>query len=165
MDTDGIGSHREMLADIARAYQIRSVVEFGLGAYSTDVFLNREVYKNLRVLITFEHDMSYVLDSLKNAPRGATLRDRRWRIILCHYGEFASALMTTPDLCFIDSGPTLERRAELCGALHPGAGIYVLHDYTSPLFDGFVKQFKYRAARPETHTIALSNKRTLEELK
>lgn len=56
----GWGSHQPALKALAAFTPITTVIEFGSGPFSTHLFLDREAFPDLRSLVSFEHDMTWV---------------------------------------------------------------------------------------------------------
>lgn len=130
------GSHMPALKSIADAYDIRTVVEFGAGEFSTKTFLDRSVFPNLERLLSYEHDDEWI-ERLKSE-----ISDERWSIQYCHVESMPDAAPMAPqaDLVFIDCGRPNKHgtdymiRGKLLTWFEGSESIVVMHDTeTSPL--------------------------------
>src|SRR6476469_79510 len=79
-------THVPILIGLARLREIRSVLEFGCGHYSTLTFLNASAFPHLERLQSIENDDSWAA-TIQTAAR----EDRRWSLQLVE-GEISEAV-------------------------------------------------------------------------
>lgn len=92
---DGYGSHRPVLAAVARKMEIRSVLEFGAGRYSTPFFLDRKVFPHLERMVSFENNQQWAADVRHNC------KDDRLTVQHCELSDMPVS-GGPADLVFID---------------------------------------------------------------
>ncbi len=152
-------SHIPVLRTLAEEYQIDSVVEFGLGKYSTAVFLDREHFPDLQRLISFEHNTEWKDLIL------ASLDDDRLEIAFSDLGAMASRaqMVAVPDLVFIDCDGeadgdvakpcnevdgydfhTYKARQAIFDRYADSDAIVVIHDVNEKEMAGIVNSSRYR---------------------
>lgn len=134
----GWGSHQPALRAIAKFMPIRSVIEFGSGPYSTDLFLDPEAFPLLESLTSFEHNSEW-------AGIVVMGNDQRHQLIIASPENFAarSAGMKA-DFVFLDSGPTMAERLTLVPHCLTLAPVFAMHDCTVREFEH--PGFKYLKA-------------------
>src|ERR1043165_8497902 len=79
-------THIPILIGLARLREIRSVLEFGCGNYSTLTFLNAAAFQHLDRLDSIEND-----DSWAATIQNAAAADQRWALNLVD-GEIAESV-------------------------------------------------------------------------
>src|SRR5262245_54771374 len=91
-------THIPILIGLARLREIRSVLEFGCGHYSTLTFLNRFAFPDLERLHSIENDDAWAL-----AIQEAAKNDPRWSLEVVN-GEISDAIpdLESFDLILID---------------------------------------------------------------
>jgi hypothetical protein len=118
---DPYGSHVPVLAAVAQAFHVRSVVEFGAGKFSTSAFLDRALFPDLERLISVETNGEWATSAGGDDPRH--------RMMLCEREtDFFSSEVSEAayDLAFVD-GP-LETRPLIIPAASALAPLVVVHD-------------------------------------
>lgn len=131
-------SHLPVLRLCATLFQIRHVIEFGLGEFSTRAFLDRLCFPHLDRLVSYEDDPVWA--DRAAAPLG---RDPRWDVrVHAHKDrELAAARFVADvsanrtaegaDLALVDNGIRGDCRRRVSDALRGGAGfagVALLHD-------------------------------------
>jgi len=154
-------THVPVLIGLARRREIKNVLEFGCGYYSTLTFLNRAVFPRLARLQSIENDASWsqkVSELAKN--------DARWTLDLVE-GEIAKSVpdldLDAFDLILIDDSKTSAQRAATIRAVankQPQRPWIVIHDFEFEEYrkaaHGFSQRHSFRAYNP--HTGLASNK-------
>jgi hypothetical protein len=92
------GTHRRAIIDLAQNCKIRKILEFGAGKFSTEVFLERHIFKDLTHLFTCEENKEWL-------PKQT---DPRLQIFNAHENAFPGILdliteETDLDLVFVDN--------------------------------------------------------------
>lgn len=138
---DIYATHTPALLRISQlnSIQIKTVTEFGLGAYSTKLFLDKTKFKHVTRLVTFESDSAYFHDfeqpddprlMIQLCPEDVAIMQ------LCHMPE-----LQQNDLIFVD-GKEARYRIPTAEAAISRARIVVVHDMDNPIYKGLlVKQF------------------------
>lgn len=162
-------THVPILIGLARMREIKNVLEFGCGHYSTLTFLNRTAFPHLRELHSVENDSEW-----SDAMREAAMHDNRWTLHVVN-GNIADAVSTLDlehfDLILIDDSKTAAERAATISAVaqkqpqHPWIAI---HDYEVGEYQqaatGFRHRYKFRAYTPKTG-LAANNAIDISKLK
>ena len=164
-------THIPILIGLARMREIRSVLEFGCGRYSTLTFLNELVFPHLERLHSIENDDSWA-QTIQEAAKG----DPRWtlRLVNSEISESVSDLdLESFDLILIDDSKTSAQRAATIRAVarkQPKHPWIVIHDfevdeYRRAAFD-FKHQHRFRAYNPETGVMAnqISEWKTIDRI-
>lgn len=152
-------THVPVLIGLARMREIKSVLEFGCGYYSTLTFLNRTAFPHLERLHTVENDTSWS-ETINEVAK----TDERWTLQLVN-GEIAKSIPTLDlesfDLILIDDSKTSAQRAATIRAVagtqpqHPWIAI---HDYEVDEYkqaaSGFRQRHKFKAYNPETGLVS-----------
>jgi len=147
------------LIGLARIRQIRSVLEFGCGRYSTLTFLNRTAFPHLERLHSIENDDSWAATIQQIAQE-----DRRWSLQLVE-GEISETVsnldLESFDLILIDDSKTSAQRAatiRAVGLKQPERPWIVIHDFEVEEYrraaSGFRHRHRFRAYNPETGVVA-----------
>jgi len=148
-------THVPVLIGLARRREIKSVLEFGCGYYSTLTFLNRLVFPRLERLRSIENDAAWsqrVTELAKN--------DSRWTLDLVP-GEIADSVrdlnLETFDLVLIDDSKISAQRAATIRAVankQPQRPWIVIHDFEFQEYRdaarGFAHRHSFRAYNPHT---------------
>jgi hypothetical protein len=151
-------THIPILIGLSRLREIRNVLEFGCGRYSTLTFLNRSAFPHLERLHSIENDNTWA-QTIEEAARN----DRRWRLQLVD-GEIAETVadldLESFDLILIDDSKTAAQRAATIRAItesgpkHPWI---VIHDFEVDEYrqaaTGFAQRHRFRAYNPETGVV------------
>ena len=148
-------THVPILIGLARVREIKSVLEFGCGYYSTLTFLNRSVFPQLERLQSVENDSSW----------GETLeevagKDDRWVLNLIQ-GDIADAVpgldLETFDLILIDDSTNSAQRAATIRAVanrQPRRPWIAIHDFEVEEYQraarGFEKRYIFKSYNPQT---------------
>lgn len=152
-------THIPILIGLARLREIRNVLEFGCGNYSTLTFLNRSAFPHLERLHSVEND-----DSWASTLQEAAKNDDRWALQVVN-GEISECVsdldLESFDLILIDDSQTSVQRAATIRAVahkqpqHPWIAI---HDFEIEEYREAASSFKYRQRfrgyNPETGVIA-----------
>jgi predicted O-methyltransferase YrrM len=148
-------THVPILIGLARMREMRSVLEFGCGYFSTLTFLNRAAFPHLQRLHTVENDVSWS-ETINEVAK----TDARWTLQLVK-GEIAGSVpkldLESFDLILIDDSKTSAQRAATIRAVaqaqpqHPWIAI---HDFEVNAYQqagsGFRQRRRFKAYNPET---------------
>lgn len=151
-------THIPILIGLARLREIRSILEFGCGNYSTLTFLNRSAFPHLERLHSIEND-----DSWATTMQEAAQDDQRWALDLVN-GEVAESVANLHledfDLILIDDSKTSAQRAATIRAIaakQPQHPWIVIHDFEVQEYRDAASVFKnrhrFRAYNPETGVV------------
>jgi len=151
-------THVPILVGLARLHEIRNVLEFGCGHYSTHTFLNRSAFPHLERLHSIEND-----DAWAQTIQDATT-DARWTLQLVN-GEISDSVaaldLESFDLILIDDSKTSAQRAATIRAVaakQPQRALIVIHDFEIDEYrvaaSGFKHRHRFRAYNPETGVVA-----------
>lgn len=151
-------THIPVLIGLARLREVRSVLEFGCGHYSTLTFLNASVFPHLERLHSIEND-----DSWAQTIQEAAGSDSRWRLQLVN-GEISDAVadldLESFDLILIDDSKTSEQRVATIRAIaekEPKHPWIVIHDFEFEDYrraaSAFRHRHRFRAYNPETGVV------------
>jgi hypothetical protein len=164
-------THVPILIGLARLREIRSVLEFGCGYYSTLTFLNRAAFPHLEQLHSVENDASWS-ETLSEVAK----RDERWSLHLVD-GEIADSVRSLDleafDLILIDDSKTSAQRAATIrsvAAQQPRRPWIAIHDFEVDEYrqaaSGFRQRHRFRAYNPETGLVSNNavNTRPLDQL-
>jgi hypothetical protein len=148
-------THVPILIGLARMREIKNVLEFGCGYYSTLTFLNRSIFPQLERLQSVENDSSW----------GETLqevagKDNRWVLKLIE-GEIANAVsnlnLEAFDLILIDDSTSSAQRAATIRATanrRPQRPWIVVHDFEVEEYQraarDFGKRYIFKSYNPQT---------------
>ncbi len=152
----GYGSHQPALRAIAKFMEIRSVIEFGAGMYSTHLFLDIEEFPHLKSLVTFEHNREWAAKVL--------VEDKRHTLIITdseNFIDYSEGMKA--EFVFLDSGPSFRTRWSLLEHALTLAPIIAIHDCLTDAFKG--KKFKYvKGFNSTIQTVFASNTVDLSDL-
>ena len=152
-------THVPVLIGLARMREIKSVLEFGCGYYSTLTFLNRTAFPHLERLHTVENDISWS-ETINEVAKS----DERWTLQLVK-GEIAACIpkfdLERFDLILIDDSKTSTQRSATIRGIaakqpqHPWIAIhdFEVEDYRDAA-SGFRHRHRFRAYNPETGVVA-----------
>ena len=154
-------THIPILIGLARLREIRSVLEFGCGKYSTLTFLTRSAFPHLERLQSVEND-----DSWAATIQEAAKDNDRWTLQLVN-GEISEAVsdlnLEAFDLILIDDSKTSTQRAATIRAAarqQPQHPWLVIHDFEVQEYRDAASAFKhrhrFRAYNPETGLVSNS---------
>ena len=152
-------THVPILIGLARAREVRRVLEFGCGHYSTLTFLNPTAFPQLAQLHSIENDAAWCETINERAST-----DERWTLQLVK-GEIAESVskldLESFDLILIDDSKTSALRAATIRAVahqqpqHPWT---VIHDFEVDEYQQAASAFRHRhrfkAYNPETGLVA-----------
>lgn len=141
--------------------EIKRVLEFGCGYYSTLTFLNRAAFPDLERLQSVENDATWA-GTLRDATKG----DHRWMLNLVD-GEISGSVTNLDleafDLILIDDSQTSAQRCLTIRAItarQPQRPWIVIHDYEVKEYRlaarGFKQQHVFRAYNPYTGLVSNS---------
>jgi predicted O-methyltransferase YrrM len=147
-------THVPILIGLARMREIRNVLEFGCGHYSTLTFLNRTAFPHLERLQSIENDVSWA-ETMK-----ASVNDDRCILSLVT-GEIADRVreldLEAFDLILIDDSKTSAQRASTIRAIaarQTQRPWIVVHDFEVEEYRkaaiGFKQRHTFRAYNPHT---------------
>ena len=155
-------THVPILIGLARLREIRNVLEFGCGHYSTLTFLNRSAFPHLERLHSVEND-----DSWASTIEEAAKDDPRWTLqrVNAEVSESIADLdLESFDLILIDDSKTSAQRAATIRAIarmQPQHPWIVIHDFEVEEYRRAASSFKqrqrFRAYNPETGVVANAN--------
>jgi len=146
-------THVPILIGLARLREIKSVLEFGCGYYSTLTFLNRAPFPHLERLQSVENDASWA-ETIHEAAKS----DERWTLKLVRR-EIAEAVpdLEAFDLVLIDDSKTSAQRSATIRAVagkQPQRPWIVIHDFEVEEYRraaaGFKQRHTFKAFNPET---------------
>ncbi|HET6977608.1 MAG TPA: hypothetical protein VFI24_14855 [Pyrinomonadaceae bacterium] len=150
-------THVPILIGLARLREIKNVLEFGCGNYSTLTFLNRAAFPHLERLQSIENDVVWA-----ETLRGAT-NDERWQLDLVAdeiSDSVAQLDLEQFDLILIDDSKTSAQRAATIRNVvskQPQHPWIVIHDFEIDEYQraatGFRQRHRFRAYNPETGLI------------
>ena len=154
-------THVPILLGLARMREIKSVLEFGCGRYSTLTFLNRAAFPHLEQLHSIENDSAW-----SETVNSLAKHDDRWTLQLVN-GEIANAVSNVDlerfDLILIDDSKTsAERAATICAVAkkRPQRPWIAIHDFEVGEYQeaasAFQRRYKFRAYTPKTGLISNS---------
>lgn len=138
-------THVPILIGLARLREIRSVLEFGCGYYSTLTFLNRLAFPRLERLQSVENDESWA-QTLSEVAKN----DDRWVLNLVD-GEIAESISALDleafDLILIDDSKNSAQRAATIRAVatrRPQRPWIVIHDFEVEEYQHAARDFAHR---------------------
>ncbi len=148
-------THVPILVGLARVREVRKVLEFGCGHFSTLTFLNAAVFPHLERLESVENDAAWaetIQESAKN--------DSRWTLELVE-GEISESVSTFDleafDLILIDDSETSDQRVRTIREVakrSPHRPWIVIHDFEVEDYrraaSGFRQVHRFKAYNPNT---------------
>jgi hypothetical protein len=148
-------THVPILLGLARLREIKNVLEFGCGHYSTLTFLNRAAFPHLERLQSIENDAAWA-ETLHEVAQS----DNRWSLNL-HDGEISNSVENLDlelfDLILIDDSKTSTQRAATIRAIankQPRRAWIAIHDYEVEEYRiaarGFKQRYVFKAYNPQT---------------
>jgi Methyltransferase domain len=148
-------THIPVLMGLARLRDVKSVLEFGCGDYSTLTFLNRPAFPNLVRLQSVENDAAWAESTYAKATS-----DERWtlQLVQADTAEAVSDLdLEAFDLILIDDSKTSAERAATIRAVankRPQHAWIAIHDFEVEEYRqaaaGFTNVHRFRGYNPET---------------
>ena len=151
-------THIPILIGLARLRDVRSVLEFGCGRYSTLTFLNRSAFPHLERLHSIEND-----DAWAHTIEEAAGNDLRWRlqVVKREISESVAELdLESFDLILIDDSKISEQRCATIRAVaakEPKHPWIVIHDFEFGEYrraaSAFQHRHRFRAYNPETGVV------------
>ena len=152
-------THIPILIGLGRIREIKRVLEFGCGHYSTLTFLNRCAFAHLEKLESIENDVSWAA-----TIRKTVIGDARWSLKFVS-SEIADCVFDLDleqfDLILIDDSKTSTQRAATIRAVahrRPQHPWIVIHDYEVDEYraaaNGFRHRHAFRAFNPQTGLVA-----------
>jgi len=158
-------THVPILIGLARMREVKSVLEFGCGHYSTLTFLNRAAFPQLLRLHSIENDTAWSETINKLAKD-----DERWtlQLVSSHIADTVSDLdLESFDLILIDDSKTSAERVATIGAVakkQPQRPWIAIHDFEVGEYQAaasaFRQRYKFRAYTPKTGLMANSRVNT-----
>jgi len=153
-------THIPVLVGLARLREIRHVLEFGCGHYSTLTFLNASAFPQLERLHSIENDNAWA-ETIRDATD-----DGRWTLQLVN-GEISESVadldLESFDLILIDDSKTSTQRAATIRAVaakQPQRPLIAIHDFEIDEYRAAASAFKhrhrFRAYNPETGVLSNS---------
>ena len=152
-------THIPILIGLSRMREIKRVLEFGCGYYSTLTFLNRAAFPHLERLQSVENDGAWA-HTLRDSVKG----DQRWMLNLVD-GEIADSVTSLDleafDLIMIDDSQTSAQRSltiRAITAMQPQRPWIVIHDFEIEEYRraaaGFKHRHVFKAFNPETGVLS-----------
>ena len=162
-------THIPILIALANNFKIRRVLELGSGEFSTGVFLNRSVFRDLTRLDSFETDQMWLDRTAQSAGK-----DERYHP--CLVDEMAAALRGIDvdpfDLILVDDSTSAAERAETIKQLsrqRPKNVLVVIHDFEVNEYREAAAAFEhrqiFRAFTPQTGIVWNKNSASLKIFK
>src|SRR5574338_5524 len=152
-------THIPILVGLARMREIRSVLEFGCGRYSTLTFLNASAFPQLERLQSIEND-----DAWAQTIQEAANHDGRWTLRVVSgeiFESIADLDLESFDLILVDDSKTSTERAATIrsiAAKQPQRPWIVIHDFEVDEYrraaSSFRHQHRFRGYNPETGVVA-----------
>ena len=154
-------THVPILIGLARLREIRSVLEFGCGYYSTLTFLNRAAFPHLERLQSVENDATWA-ETIHEAARS----DERWTLRLVR-GDIADSVrpldLEAFDLILLDDSKNSAQRSATIRAVagkQPQHPWIVIHDFEVDEYRraaaGFKQRYAFKAFNPATGVVCNS---------
>lgn len=148
-------THVPILMGIARTREVRKVLEFGCGFYSTLTFLNLGVFPHVERLESIENDAAWA-ETIQETAKN----DSRWTLNLVD-GEISDAVSTLDleafDLILIDDSQASEQRVctiREVAKRAPHRPWIVIHDFEIEDYRraaaGFRQTHRFKAYNPNT---------------
>jgi hypothetical protein len=134
---EGYQTHEPILRSIGKLFpEIKRVLEYGSGIYSTGLFLDRDVFPNLEKLDSTENDCGWITKTRERFGN-----DCRWLLV----GDDEVDPTNEYDLVMIDSSSRESRcrTADKLIALE-FSGIVVFHDTEAEWYQSSLEKFPYR---------------------
>ena len=129
-------SHLPILTGIGKSFPIYRVLEYGSGIYSTPLFLNREVFPDLRELVSIEEDACW-----RDMVQQKIGEDSRLTLSSV---DIPHPLSPDFDLVFIDSA-TYEGKIEIIRRVAQSfTGIVVIHDSDVEAYMREIESFPWK---------------------
>jgi hypothetical protein len=162
-------THIPILIALASIREIRTVLEFGCGYYSTLTFLNRSAFPQLERLQSVENDASWA-ESIKEIAKD----DKRWALKLVD-SEIADSVshlnLEAFDLILIDDSKSSDQRAatiHAVAACQPEHPWIVIHDYEVEQYRtaarGFEQRYAFKTYTPQTGVVCNKPAREVKSL-
>ena len=148
-------THIPVLIGIARIREVRKVLEFGCGYYSTLTFLNAAVFPHLERLESVENDAAWA-ETLRETAKN----DSRWTLKLVD-GEISDSVSTLDleafDLILIDDSEMSKQRVRTIREVTkkmPHRPWVLIHDFEVEDYrrsaSGFGQVHRFKAYNPNT---------------
>lgn len=140
-------SHIPILVGLAQKFTIRRVLELGTGAYSTPLFLNRDIFADVVEVVSVEQDAEWRAKA--EAAHGGKIQ----------LTDVEPTDRTRFDLIFIDSGHAAQRIQTLCelAATPECKALIVVHDAEYPPYRQEMgkigEQYDFTTFNPETSVV------------
>lgn len=148
-------THLPVLIGIARMSQVRRVLEFGCGLYSTLTFLDSSAFPELMVLDSFEDDIAWMDRIARMTNDDPRLDLRLVDKPICSL--IAEIQFKNYDLVFVDNSAIFEERAATIREISyrcVRSNIIVVHDYEMRIYQDaasiFPNRFTFKAFSPNT---------------
>lgn len=169
-------SHQPLLISVARVMEIRRVVEFGSGLFSTTLFLDTNHFPHLQSLLSFEDNPEWFAKIVAEiVPQEIMYKthlyksaDGNEKCRMCCCSEKDALLLSAEckaDLVFVDGTSPKWRNST---AIHAKkiAPLVVMHDAENRRYSEAINAFKYRFLYKKRipYTALLSDTIDLEEL-
>jgi len=152
-------THVPVLIGLAAIRPIERVLEFGCGYYSTQTFLQRSVFPDLKELQSVENDADWA-ETIREA-----VKDDARSVVTVVSGGISDAVrmfdLETFDLILVDDSTSAQQRAATIRALsgfHPFNPWLVIHDYEVEEYrrasSAFKQRFTFKAYNPHTGLVS-----------
>jgi predicted O-methyltransferase YrrM len=151
------GSHVSVLVQIAQSLRPHRIAEFGMGRFSTSVFLDRTVFPFVEKLTSFEDDPEWFSVITREHPPNSQFEAN---LVSSPMWKTALRLRASDyDLIFVDDSKNQRDRSKTLLALRLAKGItkgpvVVVHDVELPRLRAMTMLFPrrryFRSLRPQT---------------
>ncbi len=147
-------THLPVLIGLSWMLNVRRVLEFGCGSYSTATFLNREIFPQVVWVQSFDNDAEW-LNKI-----AATNKDSRLHLSFVD-GAMSKVVseinFTDFDLLFVDDSLTVAERAQTISMIsnnYSPSNVVLIHDYEVKEYQKAARVFRHRfgfdAFNPQT---------------
>lgn len=127
---NAFATHIPVISAIANFIEVKKVIEFGSGTYSTQTFLNRKVFPTLERLVSFENDPEWSKVMLEAVGQDKRVELRK--VDGAMESAVSAQLFENCELIFIDDSSTEEQRSRTIKSIArncPSGPIVVIHDF------------------------------------
>ena len=135
---EAYASHLPILRELGSGHGIERVIEFGVGPFSTPVFLDSNIYTELTHLLSFENDPIWAMWAHNHHGD-----DKRFSLIEAdEYSQFQITPYSHYDMAFVDSY-TYGMRMVSIAKIRLRCRLIVLHDAEQACYSKVLKSFKH----------------------
>lgn len=166
-------THIPVLIGLSRIFDIKRVLEFGCGQYSTKTFLDPAAFPNLTELRSLETDPEWLSKIAQEIDGDVRVKFEHVNGQMCL--TVSGIELDNYDLAFIDDSNTVEERSATIlniAATSLSSTIVVIHDFEVPLYQqaakSFAHSFTFNSLNPNTGVVwneAAIGKKKLKQLR